>query len=459
MLSLKRIRWPQFSLIGLFWFATAVTLGFSIGKTSIEEPVNTLFGMQARALYSPTLIAIGAVLVVYELVRQATLLCRSNAELQVAQQTRWLAIGVRGGLAIGIALALACTQLINRQIIVLEEPSDFLQFYGELWPATILLLLLFVSMRLMTSYKQLPHSSSLMQLMATLIVGFGMVMMFVYMITDRNAINFLVHVAIANIEKDHAMRWQRLNAFPDQIAEDFLTFWIALRAAILVAIGGLCLVFAANASRKTIAVLLGLLFVLTVVHGVRHAHWFVTEEFPRINPDLASQELHGLTSQWPGALALGVGLSLVLGDRLAAAMRNEQRPLTRSSIQLPEVSGLMVIGALLVAMGCGSDFLRTWYDSMGMPAGWYTDTPWLDHIASFVSLLTYPEQMIPLGATIAGLRIVWQYYHPSGEQTRLQPRSLPRVLAYSAAVLLWLVVAVPTFAIFGFCYWLGPWVL
>ena len=291
MLGLRRICWPKFNLIGLFWFATAVTLGFAISKTTIEEPDNTLFGMSERGPYPPTLIAIGAVLAVYELVRQAKLLWTSSSHIPEQRPTLLLTICLRIGLAAGIVIALLFTQLINRGFLVPEEAADVGHIFGELWPSIILVLLLFASMRIMTQRPNVAMRSQSWQRLNSIIIGFGLALVFVYIIVDRNVINALVHLAIEGVEKSHAARWQRSDSFPNHRLEGYQVFWTSAQMVCLMGIGGLCLMLSAFSSRKWLTFFLGLTLLATVAQGLIYVRWFVVEEFFRINPDFATQSL------------------------------------------------------------------------------------------------------------------------------------------------------------------------
>ncbi len=120
----------------------------------------------------------------------------------------------------------------------------------------------------------------------------------------------------------------------------------------------------------------------------------------------------------------------------------------------------MAIAAGLIALGCGSDSLLVAYESFVTPVWWgASDSAWTNTLVSLVQYFIMPESIIVLATAISGIVVAWQYYRPA-----VTPRSLAPICGlhfgvYTIAMSFFIAAAVPVFAAFGFCYWLGPQVL
>ena len=459
MLSEKKRRIPQFSLSWLLLFASAVAIGFAVSQKAAADQPETWSSFAEQAFYPPTLLAIAAVLVVFELVRQWKLIRKMVSDNNRVPFEYWFAWVVRLILVVGIVALLLLTQLINRQILTIPEPEEFMQFYGELWPGTLQMLLLLSAMRLMT-LRSATEEFWLKKSMTILIVAVGIVVIGLYIITDRLLVSWLVHLAIDGVEKSHAVRWHRAGVFPNHATEGFQSFWSAFAALLVVLAGCAALFLTAIVRRRGIFVVLWGLFASSLVGAAGYSWWFVTQEFPRINPDLAGQSLPVRWSDLVAGAMLLSGTAAVVGYQLAILRSRRSDWPKRKSLSLPQPSGLMVIAAGLIVLGCGSDSLLVAYESFVTPTWWgASDLAWVNTLVSLVQCFILPESIIVLVTAISGINVVWQYCRPV-----ITPRSLTPIRGlhfsiYTIAMSVFFAAAVPVFTAFGFCYWLGPLVL
>lgn len=460
MSNTTKTRLPQFSLAGLFWFASAVAIGFAVGqKPRIDVSGFWLQGYQ-QAFYTPTLLAIASVLVIYELGRHALRFrSTSNRDELIAFALR-LAVVARLVLGGGIVLVIVITQLINREILRLPDSEEFIQFYTEFWPATLLTLMLILAMRLMIVRRSVPVESIGKAWLVATVLAVGLLVIGLYVVVDRLLVTGLVHVAIDNVEKSHAMRWQRKGVFPNHQAEGYRSFWLAFNALIALLISGACLLATAFVHGRMLAAIWWLAFLGSVAYIANFVWWFAMIEFPRLNPDLAGERTATYWPDWLAGMLILLGLAFVVAHKLSVLATRTELPTDSHGINTPRVSGLMAIAAALIAFGCGTDSARVLYESLNGGLFWtVSESAWINRLAMLIQTLIVPEAIIPLAAAISGVTLIWQYYRPPADYGRLAALHGSHFLVYWVAASAWLLVAIPTFAIFGFCYWLGPWVL
>lgn len=446
---------PQFSLAGLLWFASAVAIGIAINQVKSDGSFADDSSF-SELLYSGADIA--AVLIVYELVRQCWQMQRRNIDT-VPVPFEWrFATWLRGCLAIGIAGLLLVKMLVNQRIITLAENQESILRPVQLWPGTLLTLLVLMAMRLMVQHPIRMIGHRFRRAISALFVGAAMVLIGLYTLTDRLFISWLVHIAMDGVEKSHAVHWHRAGVYPHHASEGFFSFWSSCAALLVVATATASLLVAACVRRRLSAACCWLCFTAGVVAAGRYAFWFATQELPRISPDMMERQLPASGRELISGLVVLVGLAAILGYRLATIKSRKQS--TSLPRPVPRPAGLMAIAAAILALGVWGVIAE--HLEAFVPSSFFWtihENYWLHAIGSVVMNILWSASMISIAVVVSGMTLLWQYYRPIEEARTLRPLNGRDLALYTLATLVLLVVAIPTFAAFGFCYWLGPWVL
>jgi hypothetical protein len=351
--------------------------------------------------------------------------------------------------------------LLNRKLLPRTEREEILQIYLEFWPDLVMLLLVFCALRMMLVGRHDRIRTPGTQFLFSIVIAAGVLGAGLYVVIDRLLVTNLVHIAIDNVEKGHPIMLQRSDAFPSQRAEGFQTFWRATQM-LGVVLGALGIVLLSTVL-KSRGVLIGAAtsFAACLLGGANYNWWFFTHEYPRLNPDMAGQGLALIRGDIVAGALLILGTSAVCGKQLAC---------TRSSagsmfIETPRSSGMLAIAAGSIGVSIGYEWLAALNATLTSPwwGGW-TNRYWRGFFQNFCQNLLYPELMIPLAVCLSAWVVLWNYFKQPSPSEPHPSIELPlfdgwHFAAYSLATIAWLLVAVPTLAIFGFCYWLGPWVL
>ena len=449
---------PQFTIANLFLLTSAVAIGVAVSQQPLAEETATwgiLFAGETPV--SQSLYSFGVVLLVYELLRQATNETSpenlGSGKRRIAKQYRaWL----RRGIAVALSGLLLFELLLNRQIIPAVEREEMPQLYGELWPALLLLVVVFVALRLTTGAQHPRVPTFVTRRVFPVVIAMGVLGCGFYVVVDRLLVTNLVHIAIDNVEKSHPISLQRPDAFPNHRAEGFQTFWRAgyITCLVFCALGILLLTTVLKSRWVLIAA--WTVFLACLIRGADYCWWFVTQEFPRLNPDMAVQGSAAIRSDVIAGALLVLGLGMVCGYQLAC-LRSKQGSLPIENLQ---VSGMLAIGAGAIGVGTGYEWLAGLSASLSSSWwGWLSTSQWVHTLGTIVQLLLYPELMIPLAVCLAACGVVWNYFKPPSQMTEIPIFDAWHLAGYSLATVAWLLVAVPALAILGFCYWLGPWVL
>ncbi|MGI9430084.1 MAG: hypothetical protein ACR2NM_15600 [Bythopirellula sp.] len=449
---------PQFTIAKLFLVTSAVAIGVAVSQEpEVEAAATWGFIYVGDTPLSQSLYSFGVVLLIYELIRQA-----KNVTLpeDLGSSKPRFAIRYRAWLRWGIAAALSglllLKLLLNRKLLPEVERQEISQLYGELWPDLVMLVVVFFALRLMLDCHPARSRAPSTNFIFSIVIAVGVLGCGFYVVIDRLLVTNLVHIAIDNVEKSQPARFQRADAFPNHRMEGFQTFWRStqMMCVVLSALGIVLL----STMLKSRWVLLGVwaIFVACLLGGANYCWWFVTSEFPRLNPDLASQPVALLRSDAVAGALLVLGLGVVCGYQLARR--------TSNAASLPigalQKSGILAIGAGSIGVAIGYEWLAALSSSVSSPWwGGFTTRSWVGFLKNFGQILLYPELMIPFAVCLSAWVVVWRYFKPPHPTSELPIFDGWHFAGYAVATIAWVLVAIPTFAIFGFCYWLGPWVL
>lgn len=182
--------------------------------------------------------------------------------------------------------------------------------------------------------------------------------------------------------------------------------------------------------------------------------WFAKFENYRVNPDMAGLPTPRLWSDTLAGLLLAGGLSQYLTYRSAA----RRVDVTAANCNVRTGGLFAVLAAMFIAVS------QTWYlckyfDVFGELARGFRVAGWQSLAETAAELMIMPETMIPVLVLISAWTLVWRV-RIGGSSPKPLPPMPPRTFAgHAVAWLALVVVGAPTIAIFGFCWWLGPFML
>jgi hypothetical protein len=276
---------------------------------------------------------------------------------------------------------------------------------------------------------------------------------------DAGMVQYLVHLAICGIEAAQPARFNRLDTYPDPRADGFRFFWAALGAVSVLALAAVIL-FAANyfrASRRHV-VACGLAIFVLLTLDIYFCAWYYAGEFHRVSIDMASVGFAANWFDWLSGGMLVLFLSSVGAFRLSVANETTaQVAVTKPApSRVPAHESLWCLLLLLSAMTAYYfDAIRLYYN---MPTFFYASKGILQFVAS---VLCYSNGYIALGILVLTVQLVWKRWrrHAPIPDLQLWPVSPSRFFLNYLAVVLLITVAIPTFAIYCFAFWFGPWYL
>lgn len=456
MLHRLRKHVPRFSISSLLLLTTAVAMGFAVSQSPQVDQAQTwqLFDPAYRGA-SEKLICTGSLLIAFEFLRQSWFLwsLRSKVQSKYRFSILW-ALFQRVAVSSAILLLALLRLLMIQNILVRVEDEGFNHIYGTLWPDIMLDAFLILAIRMLLVRKEVIQTAG-SRWIQNLIITVGLIGALTYIVIDRATVLAFVHMAVDSVESGHASSFQRPNVYPSHTAESFRSFWQAATAAAGVLLAVTILLVCPRITSTRAKYALCAVFFGVIAINAYYVFWFNTHEFHRISPELASARLASQWGKWLAGSLLCVGMALYLGAKLAA----QATRLPALADQLPQTSELTIVGAIVIAMAAVWHWIwvfRQLLESAGWFYGWGT---FRDSVRSIGSSLLYPEHMIPLALFISATSLVWQMFRDPQAAPKLLPLEPWRLTGYTIAWLLLILVAIPTFAIFGFCYWIGPCVL
>ncbi len=451
----------KFSVDSLMSITAAVAVGLAVGLSPLPEL--EMWEVDMRWLQG--LLCSGVALLVCELVRQVRLLAR-QCPSDVSENRAALIIALSQRLVLATLLSglLILQLLLNRQVIEEIQRSDIWPVYPELWPSLMLTITILAAMRLLLESRDQKQISVTKALVTGSIVFAGGVGIAIFILTDRHELVATTHFATNAIEIRSPIDMQRPGLFPSHSAEGFRSFWLSTTAAIGMVLATGLLWLHVTVKQPLLQIVIRATFLLLISCAGIYVYWFVSHEFPRISPDIASV---GTSRIWSDTVAwslLLIGLAVTIGLQLA---RKRQR-ISDRAVKLPSIS---VTGKLAVYMICFASGVQAnvrlcqyainetprsllWFFLWCLPHSSWGD--WQNYIGTLGEAILQPEVLLAMMLFVSTLSLAWQTIRKPNAEPSLQPIAGKQVLCYTLASLALLVVAIPTLAIFGFCYWLGP---
>ncbi len=456
MLDRLRKRAPSFSIGSLLLLTSAIAIGFAVSQSpSRGEPIGWSSIYPADFRVPEGLACGGSLLVAVELLRQSWQLRQDLASSVDQVRFSILSAAVqRFAIAAAIFSLVLMRLLLNRKLIALPDMEEFIHVYGDLWPDLMFEIVLIVAIRMMLDRRNTTQSIQT-QWMLNSIVAFGIVGVLAHLVIDRNFVPYLVHVAVEQIELHQPMKLQRLEVYPNHRVEEFWSFWQATIAAGMALLAVFILILAPNIKSTWGRCCVFSLLVTLVTGLAGYAKWFCSVELPRISPEMASA---GLASRWVDRAAwalIVLGIAIWIGN-ISGARASD---LSLWNTRLPKTSQLVILGVVPIALASMWKWLWLLREALNVPGvlhGWGT---LVDAIRSVGVIMLYPEMMIPLVLVVSTCTLIWQALSDPNTSPPLVLVEGRQFALYSVAWLAVLLVGIPTLAIFGFCYWLGPWIL
>ncbi|MDC0936824.1 hypothetical protein OAS39_11100 [Pirellulales bacterium] len=441
--------------------ALAVTLAIGLSPPPDLEPWETDMRWQQALLCG------GGVLVICELVRQSSVLLRQSAV--VDSQIKFpvhVAMAIRLILAFLVAAAVTSRVLVKPAAAAEFVRGEMSHVYIEFWPDLMMTISILLAVRTLLIPRCEIRVTSTRKLLSGSIIIASLLAILLFMVTDRAQLVALVHFATDGVEKWQAVGLQRAGKFPSHIHEGFRTFWMSTSAALTIVLAAGLLCVHAAVQRPWIRTLASISFFLLLLIAVMHCCWFVWQEFPRVSPDLASVATPRLWSDSITGMMLLIGLSALFGWKLA-----RRRVLDHSVlVNLPTTppTGVLAVCVLAVASGWQANVLLCRWTVDHSPNSllsfffWYLPlrswSNWQNFIGTFAAAILQPELLLTLILFTSTLILLRQTARrPIGAAT-FHPVRARHMVGYSLAALALMVVALPSLAVFSFCYWLGPFV-
>lgn len=440
----------------LAWTVYA-TIGMALGSAPPPEADSDLaiLGIGPPINLNPHFALLGAAsaAMAVGLVQQARSIRRQTADwpdefAPFHTGARWEA-GLRWGLA---AMLVGCMtiQLLNMQGFV-TFPEDDLFLYDDvvtqyLWWLAVLIVL-GDAVRRVDGGR--PHRS---HWLINGVIGLGLLGLATYMVTDLALVNYLVHVACRGVDAAQPLRYQR---YPVTTlgSEWSLILTNAGGAAVIVIAAALMLRQIANHGLNSLRrpkMLAALALLLGVSGGISYYHYAIERYW--LAPDL---EGIGFTSSW-WQRAGGVAVAAVLVTYAiyrcwhASAALATTTASSHASLALPLAGEQFFVLFVLAAPAVLYMGQSIW---AAFNAGYLT-TP----LEGLLYLTLTPSTYFIMAMLALGLRLIrlrWQGRVPA-PLVVIPLRSSDFILAWLLLAAI-VAVAIPTFAAFGFAYWLGPW--
>jgi hypothetical protein len=400
-----------------------------------------------------------ATAVVIGLVQEIVQLARAkagsphNSEIRFA---RFFAITWRTAITIVLVALLTFNLLTARGFISYPDRSNILTFETAAYAMSLCIVVaILASVERWRSASRVPAAPrrypDLMLALIAIVISLLMIM-------EGTTLDYLVHRAMAGIEKAQNPRWHRPGVYIPLEEENYRPLWLAALAV-------LCLSFAAatvprlrstSKSRGTNWFKLGAVVSL-LLFPVVFCYWYYEHALERLSPEIAGAGLAMLTFDlvaaiWVGAVIVTAGAYKLSRTGTAESLHSgsdddpgEHIPLYES---LPCLA--MMVGHSLYGLG-------TWvYDLFFAESSAFMLRPW--NLGLVISTISFPGTLFIFASALATFQLCWYRWKA---RRHARPDKLigisPSTFAQAwLALALLLAVAVPTLRAFAFILWLGP---
>jgi hypothetical protein len=282
------------------------------------------------------------------------------------------------------------------------------------------------------------------------------IVMTLFVVADGSCVEYLVHKAMAGIEAAITPRFQRPDVYPNHAAEGFHSFWLALAAASSVVVGTALLLMASKqGSSRAMKRFFIATCVACLLAQLLYCRWFYTIEFHRISPDFAGV---GLAANWADRLgATAIALILVTtGAYRLSLSRDEAETISANLAEDLDRTALYetVPCLVIMAIAAGTALVTC---AVELTSFIIFPVPWMQSW-QYPGIFCNPTVLLILAEAALVFQLCWIRWRRRGEEVRWEMPALPvRVFAVNwIALVLAIIIGVPTLKAFGFLFWLGP---
>lgn len=444
----------QFDLRTLGILVFCFSVGLAANVSEVPERMAFLEFIESLPwTFYEVLLTTCATAMVIGLIQQVVLLTKANLEHTADHSSLRFAIVWRGAVAALLAVSLLVEVGINRELLELPERDYW--FYNAGWFLPEYLIFGCMILVLTDSLGQYRRVKLRKRSVLKVVLWVFTVLMALYALANSSLTLFWVYKAIAGVEAAELKEFQRPGAYPDFQAEGYWLFWIASSAVMLTIAGAIALVspfFFRQWSRGRHLFVGGMGLVLLGL-SAGFGYWYHFVGFPRISPDFAEAGWSSTWWDWFEAAALLAVAIPALAYRLSVDSSNsielhfsdQQKPVLHQSLLVTVLLGLAAIFDVF------SYFQSLLFDSYAS----YSVSVFQILIWSVTDTGFY----IPLAVTLLSLQLLWKHWKaPSQNGTFCIVRVNPqRVLLASIALVVIIVLSIPTLSAFCFAYWVSPW--
>ena len=401
-----------------------------------------------------SLLLTGATAMVIGLIQQVVLLRQAKREGLTDRPALGFAVGWRMAVAILLAGSIVLTIELERKLFDLPEgPQPWLFFYTRLIPEYFLLGCMIIV--LTDSLKRPVRSDRRRRPILGIIVWALAALAALFVVAQGMRAVYYVYRALAGVEMAQSTEFRRPGAYPSFQTEGYGLFWMAAAAVALAVMGAATLLSVFSRMRrkrggKAVAATIGLVLLgLSAAFG----YWYRLVAFPTISPDFAEAGLMSSWWDWVEAAAL-LGLVVpVAAYRLTADPSHSTEVNLQTSRDPVLHQSLLVSFILALAAGC---YLATLLLSM-FDAHWGGTglTLWQRFYWTFADV----NVCVPLAVCLLSFQLLWKLWRtpPLDNTIRITPISMGRFLFACLALVVILVLSIPTIYAFCFTSWLVPW--
>jgi hypothetical protein len=454
---------PQIRLRTFFvvFFCAAIGMTCATAPEPADDPNLGIINLYiARLNLHYALLTAAAMAMVIGLLQQVRMIVRLKMLAATNQNglkfARKFAISWRVAIAATIFGCLLFHILILRKVIQPIDHED--HFIVSLAPGTLLdisvIVVLIDCVRRWQRAKPARYRTWIEPLAWIFGLAFALIVL-----PDSGLIMYLVHIAIEGIERAAPLRFHRPDVFPNHELEHFQTFWMSFGTVIIVVLALYILAFVrpAKLTTKRFAAIAVVYLTLIGISGA-YCIWFYNVLFPRLSPDMASV---GFASNWLDWLA---GSAIVSIFTCAAAYRLAVCTGAEPTIELeinhesdePVLHESML--CLVTLFGAALIYFVETIREFWTPSGFFGASSFWEAIAT---LLGYTQSYPMLAIAVLSLQLCWIHWRRRHDAMtwELHPLDRRRFVVNWLALGLLAAVALPTFSIYCFTFWVGPWYL
>ncbi|MCH7753218.1 MAG: hypothetical protein IH898_13840 [Planctomycetes bacterium] len=269
-------------------------------------------------------------------------------------------------------------------------------------------------------------------------------------------VTYLVYRALAGVERVQRTEFRRAGAYPNFQTEGYGLFWMATAAVVLAVVGAAALLSVFSRARKkrggkAVAVVIGLLLLgLSAAFG----YWFRLVAFPTISPDFAEGGWGSSWWNWVEAAAL-LGLVVPVAAYRLTADPSHSTEITLQTNRDPVLhQSLLVSFVLALSAAC---YIAALLLSVFELASWGGTglTLWQSFYWTFADV----NVCVPLAVCLLSCQLLWKLWRTPSLDAKIRstPIDMGRFFLACLAIIVILVLSIPTIYAFCFTAMLVPW--